>query len=352
METIEIRTGVPYSVYLGSGLLAHLGTLAKQLPGVETVMIVSDDRVFDLYGQTASESLSSSGFTVRSFVFPHGEAHKNLETYASLIGAMSAASMNRNDLVAALGGGVVGDLAGFAAATYERGIRFVQVPTTNLAAVDASVGGKTGIDFGAEKNRIGAFYQPSFVLTDPDTFQTLPEDVYLSGVAETLKTGMIASEALFSACMKTPVNEQYVPVIKASVSVKRDFVEADEFDRGRRMLLNFGHTFGHAIEAESGYQLMHGFAVASGMAIVTRAAAEKGYCEKETLRRLTEALHFYHLPQSSPYPADALIPHILNDKKRKGNEIRLVVPRSVGQAETVSVKADEIREWLNAGGVL
>ncbi|MBR4768092.1 MAG: 3-dehydroquinate synthase [Lachnospiraceae bacterium] len=350
METIPVRTSDPYEIILGGGLLGALGVYTCRLAKNCRVMIVSDDHVFPLYGNAAEESLKNEGFSVFSFVFSHGEASKTLETYASLIESMMKARMDRSDLVIALGGGVVGDVAGFAAATYERGIRYVQVPTTLLAAVDSSVGGKTGIDFGGEKNRIGAFYQPALVLTDPETFRTLSEEVYLSGVAETLKYGVIGSESLFEECVRIPVKDRFEQVVKACVEMKRDFVEADEYDHGSRMLLNFGHTFGHAVEAAGEYALPHGFAVSIGMAMVTKAAVKKGYCGEETIEKLLNALKQYGLPTEPPYSADALLPYVLGDKKRSGDAVRIVIPRSIGRAETVPVPVSEIRSWLVSGG--
>lgn len=351
MKTIAVNASVSYDITVGRGLLSRVGNAVADLKNVETVLTVSDDTVFGLYGETVQNSLKEAGFRTADFVFPHGEASKNLTVYGRLLEILAENRLTRDDLIVALGGGVVGDLAGFAAATYLRGIRFIQVPTTLLAAVDSSVGGKTAVDLSEGKNLAGAFHQPSAVLADVDTLSTLPKEQYLSGAAETLKYGVIGSEAWFTRWSETPIAEQYEETVEAAVTMKRDLVEEDEYDRGNRMLLNFGHTFGHAAEACSRYELLHGHAVAMGMSVVTKAAVRMGVAGKETAEILDGTLKRYGLPTLIPFTRDELLPHLLLDKKSRGETVNLIVPERIGKCVILPVKKDEITDWLKAGGV-
>lgn len=249
MKKIEVTASRNYTVHIGSGILPELGPLLRaQVPG-ERVCIVTDDTVQALYGAQAEASLTQAGFAVCTFAFPHGEQSKCAATYLKLLNFLAEQHLTRTDAIVALGGGVPGDLAGFAAATYLRGIAFAQVPTTLLAAVDSSVGGKTAIDLDAGKNLAGAFWQPCLVLCDYDTLQTLPEEIFADGCAEVIKYGVLGDEALFAHLEQYGLAFDRERVITRCVEMKRDVVAADEFDNGQRQLLNLGHTLGHAVEA-------------------------------------------------------------------------------------------------------
>jgi 3-dehydroquinate synthase len=355
MKTVHIDASVPYDVLIGNGLLDELGPRTAALSGIRKVLLVSDDTVYALYGNRAADSLQSAGLNVDTFVFPHGEAFKNLEVYGELLEKALAAGITRTDAFVALGGGVVGDLTGFAAATFKRGIRFIQVPTTLLAAVDASVGGKTAVDLPGGKNQVGAFHQPALVLCDPRTLETLPEEQFLSGCGEVIKYGLLAGGELFEmltrcegpAGLKTGIEN----VIARCVELKRDYVQADEFDTGVRMLLNLGHTFGHAAEVLSGYRLTHGGAVAAGMAVITRAAVKRGYCQPEMLDQLLSLLDSFGLPAALPYRAAELLPVIRGDKKAAGGAVKLIVPEAPGCVKVLPVLIPELEGWLRDGGV-
>ena len=351
MRTITIRTEKPYDVMVGRGLLSRAGSLVKEVLKPAAVMIVSDDNVYPLYGETVKKSFEAAGIRTHVFVFPHGEARKNLETYGALQEALFDAGLTRTDMVAALGGGVVGDLAGFAASTYLRGIPCVQLPTTLLAAVDSSVGGKTAVNLSRGKNQVGTFFQPSMVLCDIETLSTLPEEEYRCGCAEIIKYAMIESEDFFEQILKTPVRDQAEEVISTCMEMKRDYVLQDEFDTGVRMMLNFGHTFGHAAESLSGYTLLHGQAVAMGMAVITRSAVTRGICTQETLDRLLKLLKEYGLPTGIPFPAEAVQKAARSDKKAAGSLIRLIVPEAIGRVRIMKVPAEELTAWLSDGGV-
>lgn len=350
MTTVTVKASRKYDVIIGKDLINEIGGLLSQLRPGRRVMLVSDDNVFPLYGGTVKNSLESEGFEVTAFIIPHGEKSKSLFKYTEILEAMNAAHIGRDDTVAALGGGVVGDLSGFVAATYQRGTGFIQLPTSLLAAVDSSVGGKTAVNLEHAKNQVGCFYQPKLVVCDTDTLSTLPEREYRNGCAEIIKYGMIADEELFNMLSVKPVKDNYEETISRCVSIKRDFVQADEFDTGKRMLLNFGHTFGHAVEACSGYNVAHGEAVAIGMTAITKAASAKDFCAEETVRRLEELVRAYGLPDTVDYMAGEMAEAILSDKKNISDRVRLIVPRSVGNCEIKEVGSDELDSWLKLGG--
>lgn len=332
-----------YPVLVGSGL--NYGKLALGLKKPCGVVLVSDSTVFPLYGEAAARSFRASGYNVDTYVIKSGEASKNLETVAGLLGFLADKKLTRGDVLAALGGGVVGDITGFVSAIYLRGIPFLQLPTTLLAAVDSSVGGKTGVDLDAGKNLVGAFHQPAAVFCDVNTFKTLPPQVYSDGMAEVIKHGMIADAGLLSGLEVFPIEE----VCRRNVAIKARIVERDEFDTGERRLLNFGHTVGHAAELLSGYSITHGCAVAIGMAVMTRAAVRLGMAGEACLEALLRALGRYALPARCEYSAKALAGAALSDKKRMGGEIALVIPREAGRAEILELPVGELEGFIQKG---
>ena len=350
MNTIHIAASREYDVLIGHGLLDELGVLVAGAVDAKTAAIVSDDSVFALYGKRAAAALERAGLRVISFVFPHGESSKNLTVYGQVLNFLCENRVSRTDVVVALGGGVVGDLAGFAAATYLRGIRFIQVPTTLLAMVDSSVGGKTAIDLPAGKNLAGTFYQPWLVLCDPDCLTTLPEDIFRDGCAEVIKYAVLGNVPFFADLRAGSAHAQLEHIIETCVTMKRDIVAQDEFDRGQRQLLNLGHTFGHGIEACSGFAVSHGSAVAIGMAMMVRAAAAFGLCTEKTRDTVVDILRQYDLPVDCAFRAEDMLPTILHDKKAAGDTINLIVPTAVGQCRIVKTPASEIMDWLRAGG--
>ena len=352
MTSVTVQASRTYEVKIGRGLLAQTGETLRSLGAGHKVMLVSDTNVYPLYGAAVEASLAAAGFAVIPFVFPAGEASKTLSTYGALLDALCEKGFSRSDTVAALGGGVVGDLAGFAAATFQRGMGLIQLPTSLLAAVDSSVGGKTAVDLTAGKNQVGAFYQPQAVLCDVDTLATLPEAEYRNGCAEIIKYAMIADAALFDRLEGAPVSDDFESVIGRCVAIKRDFVEADEKDKGLRMMLNFGHSFGHAIETLSGYATPHGQAVAMGMAAITRAAAKRGDCDEGVVARLEALLASTGLPSTLPYPAADMARVMLTDKKNAGDALNLILPRAIGKCEIRAVAHTALGDWLTAGGAL
>lgn len=350
MKTIHVNASRSYDILIARGLLSRAGQEISRVCGAGEALIVSEDTVWPLYGAQVERSMQNAGFSVSHFVFPHGEQSKNLSVYAEILNALAARHLSRKGLVVALGGGVVGDMAGFAAATYLRGVRFVQIPTTLLSQVDSSVGGKTAVDLPAGKNLVGAFCQPSLVLCDPDTLDTLPEATFADGCAEVIKAAMLKSRDFFTSLAKTPAREQVEAVLEFCISMKRDVVEQDEFDTGLRQLLNLGHTFGHAVEAASNFSLSHGQSVAIGMVMMTRAAVARGLCKTETLDALCALLLQYHLPVNVPFDAETLLQIAKNDKKTSGKTVNLIVPEEIGRCRIVPVESGELLSWLRAGG--
>lgn len=349
MTTVTVRASRPYEVTIGRGLLDTVGRQAAGQWKGRSAAVVSDSTVAPLYLNRVKDSLERAGFRVHSFVFPAGEDQKNGGTYLKLLEFLAARRLTRADGLIALGGGVVGDLAGFAAATFLRGIGFLQLPTTLLAAVDSSVGGKTAIDLTNGKNLAGAFYQPQAVLCDLDTLDTLPAAVFADGCAEVIKYGMIGDPALLARLETVDFRADPEELVARCVAQKRDLVEQDEFDTGARQLLNLGHTLGHGVEACSGYTVSHGRAVAIGMTLVTRAAVAFGRCPAEVLPRLRRLLERYGLPDATAYSAQALYEKTLSDKKRSGDTISLVVPIAWGASQLVRIPVSELPAWIERG---
>ena len=349
MNTVHVTASKSYDVLIGSGLLESLGSFAANIKKVRKVCIVSETNVWPIYGETAKKSLLDAGLEVTEFVFRAGEQFKNAAVYLDLLYFLADNQITRTDLIVALGGGVVGDMAGFAAATYMRGIPFIQVPTTLLSAVDSSVGGKTAIDLPVGKNLVGAFYQPALVLCDVDCLNTLPEDVFRDGCAEVIKYGILYDPDLFAHLVEKGLDFDREKVITRCVELKRDVVAEDEFDTGARMKLNLGHTIGHGVEIQSHFEISHGFGVAIGMAIVSRAAAERGICDTATRDAILNILNKFTLPVSCNNSAESLYRAALSDKKRSGGTVNLIIPERIGFCRIVPTPVEELQAFIEAG---
>ena len=343
MKTVTVNASKTYEIHIGSNLLSTIGAEVSKLGNIQKVCIVSDSNVYPIYGTAVSDSLHQSGFSLISYIFPSGEENKNATTYLDLVNFLAENQLTRSDLIVALGGGVVGDLTGFAAATYLRGIRYIQVPTTLLACVDSSVGGKTAIDLPAGKNLLGAFWQPSLVICDTDTLASLPLDIFRDGCAEVIKYGILYDENLFAHLEKTGLDFHRENVIHRCIQLKRDVVMVDEFDTGARMKLNLGHTIGHGVEAGSNFTLSHGKAVAIGMAIVSRASR----CADT--QRIVDLLEQFGLPTTIDFPAEDIYTYTLSDKKRTGNTINLILPEAIGSCAIVPTPVDTLKSFIEAG---
>ncbi len=349
MKIIEVKASKSYQVHIGSGILPTLGDRIKEVCSASKACIVSDSNVFPLHGAVTIASLEDAGFDVVHFIIPAGEESKNGAVYLELVNFLAENQLTRSDCLIALGGGVVGDLTGFAAATYLRGIAYIQVPTTLLAMVDSSVGGKTAIDLPAGKNLCGAFCQPKLVLCDIDTLTTLPEDIFRDGCAEVIKYGVLYDPVLFAHLTKEGLSFRREEVIARCVELKRDVVMEDEFDTGARMKLNLGHTIGHGIEAQSHFAISHGKAVAIGMAIVARAAAKNGICSDDTAVQIISTIQAYGLPTDTEYDSQSLYSSALSDKKRAGSTVSLIVPTAIGDCRIVPTPVSELKSFIEAG---
>ncbi len=348
MRTVSVAVGQShadrsYDVLIEPGLMAQAGErLLAQMGKPSTVMLISDDTVMSLYGAQVTASLENGGFTVHTFAFPHGEEQKSLATWQAMLSAMAEKHLTRTDRVVALGGGVTGDMAGFAAASYLRGIAFVQIPTTLLSMVDSSVGGKTGVNLPAGKNLAGAFHQPSLVLCDPAVLSTLPRDTLLDGVAEAVKMGVLGDEELFGWFEEGDFDTHMEDIIQRCVAAKAQVVAEDELDKGNRQLLNLGHTLGHAIEKLSGFGISHGHAVAIGMVYAARLAYKLGLCQEACLTRIKRALEKCGLPVSAPYTPEALCAVALSDKKRAGASLTLILPEKIGKCALYPIPVEDM----------
>ena len=332
---LTVNTSKRYTIRIERGALDQLGAYCASLfaPGKKAV-VITDTHVAPLYLERVSTSLRNAGFDVTSCAFPAGEPSKRLSTIEGIYGHMAQAHITRSDFAVALGGGVTGDMAGFAAASYLRGIPFVLVPTTLLSQVDSSVGGKHGVDLPQGKNLVGAFWQPSFVLIDPDTLNTLSPHFFADGMGEVIKYGCIKRRALFDLLIETEdITSIMEDVIYRCVDIKRDVVERDEFDTGERALLNFGHTFGHALEKLHQYQgLSHGAAVGIGMVMMARLGEKAGFTAPGTADKIAAALEKYHLPVHSDLPLSQIVEATASDKKSTGSSINLVLLKDIGES--------------------
>ena len=348
-HTIQVHTAPAYDVVIGPGLLNDCGDYLKPLLSGCRIAVITDDKVAPLYLETVLNSLRGAGFDACSHAFPAGEEHKTAATLLELLTFLAENLITRSDCLLALGGGVCGDMAGFAAAIYLRGIRCVQLPTTLLAAVDSSVGGKTAIDLPAGKNLVGAFLQPTAVLCDVSSFKTLPPACYVDGAAEAIKTGVLSGEELFSLAEKGGMGSDPADLIARCIRYKAGVVERDEREQGERRLLNLGHTVGHAIERCSHYTIPHGHAVAAGLAIIAKAADRLGWSDTPVAPRISRCLLLHGLPTGSSFSARQLAQAALSDKKRSGDEITLVIPRRIGLCDQKKIPVSQLEAVISAG---
>ncbi|MCH5199471.1 MAG: 3-dehydroquinate synthase [Oscillospiraceae bacterium] len=347
MKKIRINASISYDVLVGKGLLEQCGELISEVVKSRKCAVITDDMVDALYGDKTVKSLEKQGFYVIKATVPHGETSKSHEKLIALYNFLSANDITRSDFIIALGGGVVGDLTGYCAATYLRGIDYVQIPTTLLAQVDSSVGGKTAVNIDAGKNLVGVFKQPVLVIADTDVLSTLSEEIFADGMGEVVKYGMIRSARLFDRLCQGNIQDDLEDIIAECVSIKRDVVQNDEHDTGERLTLNFGHTFGHAIEKYLGYgNIAHGKAVAIGMYMITSAAEKLGLVNSGTAQKLKSCLEANSLPYSLDITADEIYSLSIGDKKRTSDEIRIILCPDVGSCNIKAMKLEDYRKFL------
>lgn len=367
MTRIHINASRNYDVLLEKGIMHDVGAqirktlgleidpLTGKIKGTKKVCIVTDVRVNELYGKHEDplyQSLRAAGFEVYKFVFLGGEETKNMGTIGQILDFLTEKGFTRSDLLLALGGGIVGDVTGFAAAIYLRGIEFIQVPTTLLACVDSSVGGKTGVNLDAGKNLAGAFWQPSLVLFDPLVLTTLSYELLLDGVAEAVKAGVIADRLIIETIQRKRNLEDldFLTTLAAlAIEVKKKVVEEDEHDNGSRQLLNFGHTIAHGIEKLSGYRISHGHAVAIGMKIVAVASDRLGWTVEKCSEPIIDILQRFQFPLDCPFSSWELADAAMADKKRRGDNITIVIPVAIGKCRLKTIPVSSLEQFISYG---
>ena len=336
MKTISVNTSSKsYEINIGRGLLKNCGDLIKNTLESNRIFIVTDDNVAPLYLDTVKKSLEDSGITSKHLILENGETNKNINSIMKIYESMQDAKISRKDTVIALGGGVIGDMTGFAASTYLRGIKYIQIPTTLLAQVDSSIGGKTGFDLPCGKNLVGSFYQPTKVIIDIDVLKSLPQEQISSGMAEVIKSAFIRSSEFVDLLLNSNNFDKDVEeFVVRSINIKKNVVEKDEFESYERMVLNFGHTLGHALEKIKNYSgITHGQAVAIGMTLITKNDKVK--------EKLLLLLNKYGLKADCDITINDLIEASKNDKKSVGNFVNIIVVNKIGDAEIKKITFEE-----------
>lgn len=347
MEKVKVNASISYEILIDKGILDNAGEYISAVKKTGKAAVITDDNVDKYYGDRLMQSLEAAGFFPKKYVFPHGEASKNHTTLLGIYDFLAANGYTRSDFIVALGGGVVGDTAGFAAATYMRGIDYIQVPTTGISQSDSSVGGKTAVDIGGGKNLVGAFHQPRLVICDTDTLNTLTPEFYSDGMAEIIKHGMIKSAELFDILSTKNIKENMVDIMKRNVTIKGQVVENDEREKGERMLLNFGHTLAHALEKYYNYTgLTHGCAIAVGMSTFTHIAERRGMCKAGVADKLDALFKKVGLPITDNAPMDELYKISLGDKKHLANGMNIVICPDIGESKIVRMSVDEYADFL------
>ena len=358
MDRINIQASSDYDVLIGTGLIDTCGTHIREcLIRAQKALIVTDSNVAPLYLGRVRSSLEREGFSVSEYVFEAGEEKKNIDSIAGMWAVMAEEEFTRTDIVVSLGGGVATDMGGFAAATFLRGIKVVQIPTSLLAMADAALGGKTGIDLPQGKNLAGAFHQPSMVIEDTDCLSTLPSEVFTEGMAEVIKYAFIMDKDLYEVLSKISsegramsLQEDIDTLTKILISCVKDKAEViteDEKDNGRRQTLNFGHTVGHVIERDSGFAKPHGICVAKGMGIVIDSCVRAGTLSEEDAKRMKDLLTLYKLPVTDDITPEAIVEGAMNDKKKRGDTLSVILVNKIGKAEIKKMNKEEFLKFLS-----
>lgn len=342
---ITVNASKKYDVVIGKNLLSSCGELVRSVVDSGKAVVITDSNVDKLYSSCVIESLKANGFEVSKFVFQAGEKSKNLTNYAEILSFLAKSSIMRGDVIVALGGGVTGDMAGFAAATYMRGIKYVQIPTTLLAAIDSSVGGKTAVDLPEGKNLVGAFCQPEIVIVDVDAFSTLPKEIFDDGMGELAKYAMLCGGEIETLIMDG-VNNNIERLVYLCVDYKREIVERDEFEKGDRKLLNLGHTPAHGIEKVSNFSVSHGKAVGMGLRIIAKASYLGGMLTKSEYDRVIDVLKKTNQEEESSFDKNDVFIAALNDKKRTKDGITIVTLHGMGDARLTDMTEAEAEEFL------
>ena len=348
MRIVNVNASANYNVYIGKGLLDTCGDMIKDLVKGRRCVVISDSNVAPLYAQRVLASLENAGFNAGIFVIDAGEESKTPENLVKAADFCVECDLTRSDVLVALGGGVITDLCGLCGALYQRGVAVVQIPTSLLAMVDSSVGGKTAVNLAKGKNMFGAFYQPKAVICDSTVLSTLPEEEFANGMAEVIKYAVLRGGRVLEIT-EDDAKENIDELIEECVKIKRDYVCADEFDRGDRQFLNFGHTIGHAIERVSDFEIAHGSAVALGMCIVATAGVKDGICTEQDKDKIVNLCKKYELPTKCEYSKEVLYAAALSDKKRDAQEITLVLTKGFGNCVLQKTSTDNLMNFIDKG---
>ena len=345
MRNIRVNVNTPYWVLVDRGILSTTGALLKPLLRAKKAVVITDTNVDGLYSKIVIDSLNKAGFSTYKFVFEAGEKSKNINTYLDIISFLANNTISRKDVLIALGGGVVGDLVGFVASTYLRGIDFVQIPTTLLSIIDASVGGKTAIDIKEGKNLVGAFYQPKMVIADLDALKTLPSEEISNGLGEMAKYAVLIGEKYFEM-MAEDAYKNLDELIALSIEYKRDIVEKDEKESGLRKFLNLGHTTAHAIEKLSDFTISHGNAVSMGLVMMAKACAKNGLLSDDEANKIYDLINKYDLAKPQPFSIEDIAKEIALDKKSDSTNVDVIVINAIGECEIKAIPLSEVEEFL------
>lgn len=345
MKRVIVKSSKKYSIIIGKGLLENISDHILPILKGNNVYIITDDIVESLYISQLTKSLQKNNLVVHKYVFPNGEKSKNANNYIDILNDMAQKGISRSDTVIAFGGGVPGDLGGFVAATYLRGIKLIQIPTTLLSAVDSSVGGKTAIDLDKGKNMAGVFYQPDLVICDLSSLNTLSDETLKDGCAEVIKYGILSGDLLFNQ-LKKPIMKHIESIVYQCVKYKRDIVQKDEHDQYLRQLLNLGHTIGHAIELLSGYKVTHGQAVAKGISVISRISYNLSLCAKHTVDEIDNILTGYGFDLNPMYSPSDLASAIIMDKKRCNDSINLILVEDIGKCIIRKTMMNELEDMI------
>ena len=345
MKKVVVKSSKKYEILIDRDILSKIYGYINPILKGNHIYIITDDIVDRLYGSVLTSQLKNENIIVYKYIIPNGEKSKNSDNYIAILNDMAVKGISRTDSVIAFGGGVPGDLAGFVAATYQRGISLIQIPTTLLAAVDSSVGGKTAIDLKQGKNLAGAFYQPDMVICDLSLMNTLPDDVFKDGCAEVIKYGILAGNPIFDQ-LKNPIKKNIESIVYRCIKIKRDIVQKDEKDKNIRQLLNLGHTIAHAIELLSGYTVSHGEAVAKGLLLIAKISYTQGFCSKAVLDRITDILDVYGFDTDPIYKEKDIASAIIMDKKRNNEYINLILIEDIGKCVIKKTSMSDLNNMI------
>ena len=349
MDRLTVNGSTSYDVIIERDIQGRVGELLRDELGGEKALIVTDSNVGSLYLDIIADSTRDSGYETYTVALAYGDQTKNIDNYSFLLSVLADHEFSSTDLVIALGGGMIGDLAGFVAATYKRGTKCVLMPTSLLACVDASIGGKTAINLPSGKNQVGTIRNPSMVVVDPEFITTLSGSALQEGYAEIIKYGILKGNEIIDLLREAVSSGDYSDVIRQSILIKKSYVEADESDSDLRQFLNLGHLVGHAIEAHYEYRIRHGQAVAEGLAIEARCAAMSGFIEVSTYLAITALLEVFEFGISNTYSLDDLMPFMVNDKRIRDGAINLIIPNYIGDCTMRAMNASQLADYIRKG---